>query len=178
MTIEEYLATPETVLPRELIYGTLRAADAPFVSHQRVVFTLARALQEGADEHASGEVLIAPIDVILDRERDLVLQPDLLFVSRDRSEIVRERIYGAPDLVVEVLSPDPRIGTLEERVKLFAQYGVREIWLYRQDVRCLDVLTCEDRNVTSIDTFDRYQPVQSNVLPFFRRTMGSVLMIW
>lgn len=178
MTLEEYLATPETVLPRELVYGTLRVADAPFVSHQRVVFALARGLQEHAEEHDAGEVLIAPIDVILDRERGLVLQPDLLFVSRDRSDIVHERIYGAPDLVVEVLSPNPRMGKLDERVGWFAKYGVREIWLYHQNARRLDLLTCEAGRVASTDIFERHQRVRSNVLPLFGRTLDSVLTDW
>ncbi len=175
MTLSDYLRTPESVLPTELIYGHLRVADAPLVSHQRVVFALARGIQEHAEEHGAGEVLIAPIDVILDSERDLVVQPDLLFVSRDRSAIVRERVYGAPDLVVEVLSPKPRIGKLEERVEWFARYGVREIWLYHQAGQRLDVLTCVAGRVASSDDFGPLEPVVSTVLPAFQRSMRSVL---
>ena len=178
MTLAEYLATPETVLPRELVDGTLRVAEAPFVSHQRVVFAIARALHEHAGINGAGEIVIAPIDVILDPERDLVVQPDLLFVSRDRSHIVRDRVYGAPDLVVEVLSPNPRIGTLSERVGWFAEYGVREIWLYHQHARRLDVLACEGGHVASTERYDRDQPVRSTVLPHFGRTMESVLGSW
>jgi Uma2 family endonuclease len=178
MTLHEYMATPETVLPQELVFGVLRVADAPFVSHQRIVFALATALQAHIDENTEGEVLIAPIDVILDEERALVLQPDLLFVSRERAGIVRERVYGAPDLVVEILSPHPRIGKLEERVNWFAHYGVREIWLCHQGARRLDVLSCQDGRVVSSESFGTHQPVRSDVLPLLHRTMGSIVKIW
>src|SRR5687767_15830651 len=50
MTTAEYFATPETLIPQELIFGTIRVADAPFVSHQRLVLRLATALQAHADE--------------------------------------------------------------------------------------------------------------------------------
>jgi Uma2 family endonuclease len=175
MTLQEYFATPETVLPQELIFGALRVADAPFVSHQRVVLKLAVALVKHAQAHDGGEVVISPADVILDAERALVLQPDLLLVSPERSSIVRERIYGAPDLVVEVLSPHPRIGKLEERVRWLAEYGVREIWLYHQPARRLDVLTCESGVVTATHRFDSETPIRSNVLPFFSESLTSML---
>src|SRR5258708_24121320 len=129
MTTADYLDTPETVLPRELAFGVLRVADSPVVRHQRVVRDLTIALTEHARAHRLGEVLPAPMDVIPDREANLVVQPDIVFVSAARGEIVDDRIHGAPDLVVEVLSPHPRIGRLHEKVEWFARYGVKECWL-------------------------------------------------
>ncbi len=115
MTTIEYLQTPETVLPRELAFGVLRVADSPVVRHQRVVRDLTIALTAFARAHRLGEVLPAPMDVILDHDANLVVQPDLLFVSAERSEIVADRIYGAPDLVVEVLSPQLAGGRVARR---------------------------------------------------------------
>jgi len=175
MTTAEYFATPEQLIPQELIYGVMRVADAPFVSHQRVVLRLATALQAHAEQTHAGEVFVAPIDVVLDRDEALVLQPDVLFVSAARGDIVRERIHGAPDLVIEVLSPRPRIGGLDERVAWFAHYGVREIWLYDQHDTRLHVLGCEDGKVSSRVTLDGTEPIESSVLPDFRRTIRSVV---
>jgi Uma2 family endonuclease len=141
MTTAEYLETPETVLPRELAFGVLRVADAPSVSHQRVVRELTIALHTFVHDRMLGEVLPAPLDVILDVEEGLVVQPDVLFVSNGRDSMVRDRLYGPPDLVIEVLSPHPRIGRLEERVRWFAQYGVRECWLVDIKRREVAVLT-------------------------------------
>jgi Uma2 family endonuclease len=129
MTTTEYLETPETVLPRELAFGVLRVAESPTVLHQRVVRDLTVALCAFVKERHVGEILPAPMDVVLDYANALVVQPDLLFVSNDRREIIRDRVYGAPDMVVEVLSPHPRIGKLDERVAWFARYGVRECWI-------------------------------------------------
>jgi Uma2 family endonuclease len=174
MTLQEYVATPESVRPQELICGALHVADAPFVSHQRIVLRLATALAAHADLHG-GEAVISPIDVVLDPELPLVLQPDLLYVCPERSTIVGDRIHGAPDLVVEVLSPRPRIGDLAARVSWFAKYGVREIWLYHQFTRRLEVLTCGDGTVASSVSFDARARVRSTVLPAFGGPMQTVV---
>ena len=147
MTLLEYQQTPESVLPQELIYGVVTAADAPFVPHQRIVFQLARAL---------------------------VLQPDILFVARERSYIVQDRVYGAPDLVVEVLSPNPRIGQLDDRLRWFASAGVREIWLYHQFAHVLQVVGCRDRRTAHTTAFEGTTPIRSEVLPGFTRSVSSL----
>lgn len=175
MTLREYQETPKTVLPQELVDGILHVADAPLVHHQRVVFRLARAIQEHADAAGFGEVLVAPVDVILDRHRPLVLQPDLLFVSKERADLVLDRVYGAPDLVVEVLSPNPRIGRLDQHVAWFAEYGVREVWVYRQVDRRLDIVSCVAGRPAGTISFGRHVPIRSAVLPGFRRATGSFL---
>jgi Uma2 family endonuclease len=175
MTIAEYLMTPETVLPRELIFGALRAADAPLAPHQRAVARLFRAMDDYVNHHNLGEVWLSPIDVILDVERHLVLQPDLLFISHARDHIVTNRIHGAPDLVVEVLSPHPRIGKTEERIGWFARYGVSECWLVHLQQRRVDVLTFADGAVGERRTFDDRTPIASRVLPAFSRHLESVL---
>jgi Uma2 family endonuclease len=118
---------------------------------------------------------LSPIDVILDRSKALVVQPDLLFIANDRSHIVTDRIYGAPDLVIEVLSPQPRIGRLDDRVSWFAQYGVRECWLLRQDEVVLDVLTLANGRVLADTRYTRYAPLHSTVLPDFRLSLNEIL---
>lgn len=173
MTVSEYFVTSEQVRPQELIYGVMRVQDAPLVPHQRILFRFALALHAHLDETGAGELLLAPVDVVLDLERALVVQPDAAVVTRERASIVRDRIYGAPDIALEVLSPHPRIGTLEERVRWFARYGSREIWIYRQPDRALDVLTCAEGLIVSRTTFMR-GPVVSAVLPGFSRSVDSI----
>ena len=170
MTIEEYLNTPETVLPRELAFGVMRVADAPVISHQRVVRDLTIALTACAREGRLGEVLPAPVDVILDRARDLVVQPDLVFVSAERSDIVGDRIHGAPDLVVEVLSPHPRIGRLHEKIEWYAHYGVKECWLIDLARRQFAVLAFEDGRVGKRGLFLDVDAIASGILTNLRLT--------
>jgi Uma2 family endonuclease len=164
MTTAEYLRTPETVLPRELAHGELRVADSPSVSHQRVVIDLTLALVPFVRERQLGELLVAPMDVILDFEGALVVQPDLLFVSKAREHIVSDRIYGAPDLVIEVLSPHPRIGREEERVAWFAQAGVRECWLVHTILKAVVVLSLTEAGVRSRTLHTGAEAIHTEVL--------------
>jgi Uma2 family endonuclease len=176
MTLWEYRMTPKTLLPQELVRGAVRVADAPSVHHQRILFSIARALQVHTDARFLGEVLIAPVDVVLDE--DLVVQPDLLFVSTSRASLVRDKVYGPPDLVLEVLSPEPRIGSLEERVDWFASYGVHEIWLYDQPTRAMHILTCEQRDVVSRRRIDHFSRVRSRLLPHFTPVLSRIVGGW
>jgi Uma2 family endonuclease len=165
MTTHEYLRTPETVLPAELAHGVLRVAESPSASHQRVVGQLYLTMAPFVRERLLGEVLLAPMDVILDFDGALVVQPDLLYVSTARADIVRDRVMGAPDLVVEVLSPRPRVGSLEERVGWFAKYGVRECWLVNLRDRRVEVLTLHDGQVVERQSCGAGRVVPSAVLP-------------
>lgn len=175
MTTEEYLQTPESLLPTELIYGVLRVADSPFAPHQAAVLDVSLALVEHVRGNNLGEIWISPLDIILDTQRHLILQPDLSFISNERSHIVTDRVRGAPDLVVEILSPHPRIGKLEERIGWFAQYDVKECWLIHQLERRLEVLEFANGSVAERASFDEKTAIKSRVLPDFKRTLGSML---
>jgi Uma2 family endonuclease len=174
MTLSEYLAMPESVLPSELAFGQFRVADAPFTPHQRLVGDLHLALAPFVREHGLGEVLLAPFDVILDKERALVVQPDLLFVSIGRSHIVLDHIYGAPDLVVEILSPNPRVGRLQEKLAWYARYGVAECWVVHERERRVEVLTFNAEGIEARRVFDARTPIVSPLLPGFTRTLDEI----
>ncbi|PYN35461.1 MAG: hypothetical protein DMD98_08740, partial [Candidatus Rokuibacteriota bacterium] len=82
--------------------------------------------------HGLGEVYVAPFDVILDPRTTVV--PDLVFVVRDRLEIVAERgVEGAPDLLVEVLSPGTARRDRVRKLNAYARHGVRHYWLPRSE---------------------------------------------
>jgi Uma2 family endonuclease len=174
MTASEYFAGAETAAPRELAFGTLRVADAPLVPHQRMVRQLLVALHEHVERHRLGEVWVAPVDVVLDVDRALIVQPDLVFISNERQAIVQDRIRGAPDLAIEVLSPDPRIGSVVERLRWFAAYDVRECWLVHVYDRRVEVVQFGDGAVTARNTFGGDDPIRSPVLEGFERTLGSI----
>ena len=163
MTTREYFDTPETVRPAELAHGVLRVADSPAVNHQRVVRDLTIALDRFVRERQLGEVLPAPMDVVLDRDADLVVQPDILFVSAERRHLLTAKVEGAPDLVVEVLSPSPRVGRTEEKVSWYARYGVRECWLVDLMRGLVVVLAFGDGRVTGRAVFEPGDHVHSTV---------------
>lgn len=178
MTTNEYLATPETVLPAELAFGVMRVAEAPVVRHQRVVRDLTIRLTSFTQERGLGEVLPAPTDVVLDRVQHLVVQPDVLFVASARREIIEDHVEGPPDLVIEVLSPRARIGMVEEKVTWYARYGVRECWLVDLNRRQLGVLACAGGSVVARTQFGAEEYVTSGVLPDLRLRPAEVLGWW
>lgn len=130
MTTNEYLYdTEETNRIRELAAGFLREPPAPFFSHQSLVLKVARLLGDHAEPRRLGRVAVAPVDVILDRERALIVQPDVLFVATERLSIIRNQVWGAPDLVAEVLSFSTENRDRGEKLEWYRHYGVRECWL-------------------------------------------------
>jgi Uma2 family endonuclease len=141
LSTADYLSTPVSNRVQELWYGVLHLRDAPTAWHQSLAFEIAIAIRAHARQRGLGRVWLAPVDVILDNDRALVVQPDIVFVTDERLDIVTDKVRGAPDLVVEVLSPLPRIGAVNQRVAWFATYGVQECWLVDQCSGKIEVLT-------------------------------------
>jgi Uma2 family endonuclease len=175
LTTEQYFRTPETLLPQELVYGFVRDAAAPAPGHQSELVRFLVELVLHVEERGLGRVLPSPIDVVLDRRRDLVVQPDLIVVSRERLHLVTDRVWGPPDLVLEVLSPRPRIGALDERLEWFARYGVRECWLFRQPERELEVVEFEAGAISRRCRFAGEARIESSVLPDFDLSVDAIL---
>lgn len=177
LTTNEYLQTAESLRVQELLYGTLRVAESPTPRHQNLLLELAILMRVYVRQYRLGTVWIAPLDVILDPARALILQPDLFYVSNFRQHIVTDRIWGAPDLVVEVLSPNPRIGNIEDRVRMFAQYGVRECWLLHQLTSEMEVRQLSKTAPQSRRIFSGVERIESAVLPEFG-VSPAVLSCW
>lgn len=171
----EYYDTPEAVTPTELAFGILKVSDAPSVRHQEAVGAFYVAIRDHVRHHSLGRVWIAPLDVVLDEARALIVQPDLLYVCNDRQDIVGHRIYGPPDLVVEVLSPHPRVGDFERRLGWFATYGVKECWAYHQTMQRLEIVRFDAGAIDRRRWMDLDDPVQSLVLPDLSVTLRQVL---
>lgn len=174
VTTDQYFRMPETRLPQELVFGLLRDAPAPTPGHQAVVGRLHVALSSHLGRHASGRVWLSPIDVVLDRTRHLVVQPDLIVLTHARLHLVTDRVWGAPDLVIEVMSPRPRIGTLQERLDWFAEYGVRECWLVHHLSGQVEVRQFWSGKTTE-RLFEKDEPLHSHVLPAFSASLNSIL---
>ena len=120
--------------------GVLREQPAPFFSHQSLVLKVARLWSDHVEPLNLGRVAVAPLDVILDRERGLIVQPDVLFVSTERLSIINDQVWGAPDLVAEVLSHETELHDRGEKLGWYRQYGVRECWLVDLDLEQVTVV--------------------------------------
>ena len=87
----------------------------------------------------------------------------------------RERSYGPPDLVVEVLSPQPRVGDLERRLAWFASYGVRECWAYHQAEQRLEIVTFVDGAIDQRTFITLDETIDSQCMPEFALILRQVL---
>lgn len=112
----------------EIIDGEVQVSPAPAVSHQDAVFALARMLAGHVERRRLGRVFIAPLGVVLGQRS--AVQPDIVFVARRRSAIIHEKgIFGAPDLIVEVLSGLTASRDRVMKRDLYARSGVAHYWL-------------------------------------------------
>ncbi|WP_420635551.1 Uma2 family endonuclease [Candidatus Palauibacter sp.] len=123
----------------EAIEGDLYMTPAPTFRHQLVSWRLSRALDRCLSEPGRGLVLYAPLGVEFPATGEGV-QPDILFVSRERREIITEAgIVDAPDLVVEILSPSTAGRDRSIKLRLYERQGVREYWIVDPDENTVDV---------------------------------------
>jgi Uma2 family endonuclease len=135
---------------------------------------LAALLDAHVRTHDLGRVCVSPVDVVLDRQRALVVQPDIIFVASARLHLVTDRVWGPPDLIVEVLSPRTAARDRGTRVEWYRRYGVAEVWLV--DVNRCSVEVVELRSTPEHRTlFIRNTPIQSGVLPHWNVTPAEVL---
>jgi len=136
----DYARLPDE--PRcELLYGRFYLSPSPTPLHQLVVRILCRWLEDATGPDG-GIVLSAPLDTVLSDHT--VVQPDILYVTAERSAIVRERIEGAPDFVIEVLSPSTARRDRGEKLRAYAELGVREYWLADSAARHIEFLINRD----------------------------------
>ena len=140
LTYEDYVRIPDDGKRHEIIDGEHYVSAAPFIRHQRVVHRLDVRLGIYVAAHPVGEILTAPTDVILSPHD--VVQPDLLFISNERSSIVKEKnIQGAPDLVIEIHSGSSRRIDRGAKRRAYERWGVLEYWMLDPERKEADV--CE-----------------------------------
>jgi Uma2 family endonuclease len=121
----DYFALPDE--PRcELIFGRISVTPSPFYPHQAILVALTVRF-DGPSRRAGGKVVVAPMDVTL--ADHTVVQPDLIYLSPDRRSFLQDRINGAPDLLVEILSPGTARRDRGEKLELYARSDVREYWI-------------------------------------------------
>jgi Uma2 family endonuclease len=82
------------------------------------------------------------MDVVLDRNAGLIVQPDLMFISNERASIIQNHIWGAPDLVIEVASPNTEYRDRTIKLEWYQKYGVRECWLVHDRERRIHIVDC------------------------------------
>lgn len=162
-TVADYLATPDE-RRYQLIEGELILMEpAPTPFHQRVQINLLVALEIFLRQHPLGTVLSAPCDVYLDDHN--VYQPDVLYVTREHADrIRRDGVYGAPDLVVEILSPSTA-GLDRRKRGHFADAGTIEFWQVDPALRQIQRFVFAENRNKPVALIDEPETFTTALLP-------------
>jgi Uma2 family endonuclease len=160
MTAAEFFQLPETTRITELIDGELIVGPTPVPEHQRLVFRSASVVD---DLKPDGEVFIAPISVYLDENN--IPEPDILWIAANSQCSIGEKyLEGAPDLIIEVLSPSTARYDKTVKFLLYEKYGVREYWMIDPSRKVVDVWTLVSGQYSQQGVFDKHQSFISAVL--------------
>ncbi|MFO0794685.1 MAG: Uma2 family endonuclease [Candidatus Brocadiaceae bacterium] len=161
-TYEDYLKTPDDKR-YELINGELLMTPSPVPGHQLISLELALRLKEFIVKNNLGTLLCAPCDVYFDNEN--VVQPDILFVSKNRLDIIgKKNIQGVPDLVIEILSEYSVYRDMVQKKRLYAKFGVKEFWIVIPEEAEIEVYIIEGEAYKLYKTYRKGETLESPAL--------------
>ncbi len=172
-TYRDYLELPEDGKRYEVINGELIMTPAPLTIHQKITTEIVLALGNYVKKNNLGTVLTAPVDVVLSDIN--VLQPDILFVSNERKEIITEKnISGAPDLVIEILSPSTAYYDLFDKKELYERFGVKEYWIVDPMRKWIEVYNLKNKKFRQTQKLSQKGILHSAVLKNFELNLQEI----
>lgn len=159
-TLDDYYRLPDDVRA-ELIDGKFFFMESPTSTHQGMLVKLVYlSMNFIMKNNGECQPLMAPLDVQLDCDDKTIVQPDFMIIC-DKEKIWKDRIYGAPDFVVEVLSPSTKKRDTDIKLLKYKNAGVKEYWIVDTDKeRIICYFFEEDGLMPNIYTFQNEVPVR------------------
>ncbi len=170
LTAEEFFRIYPEESRIELIDGEVYEMPAPTPKHQDILVRVFIPMRSFVDANSLGLILVAPVDVVFDEEN--VLQPDIVYIS-DLSK-VKDRIYGAPDLVVEVASPSTLKRDITDKMKIYERYGVKEYWIVFSSEKTIVVYQLTENGYELFSSAIEKGKVRSKILEGFEINLEEV----
>lgn len=166
VTYDDYQNLPDDGNRYEIIGGELFMTSAPKTAHQQISLKLSSYLFNHDEKNQLGEVLTAPFEVALSMTD--IVQPDIIFVSSERSEIITEKnIVAAPDMVVEILSESTEVVDRNQKKDLYEKYGVKEYWIVAPEEKQIEQYVLEGNSYAQKEIFNRSDSSTSQVISGF-----------
>jgi Uma2 family endonuclease len=164
----------------ELMDGELCMMPAPTTIHQKVSQNIEFLLVQHVRAMHCGQVLHAPVDVVLgEGSRRDVVQPDVIFVASARAAIITPpEIVGAPDLVVEILSPGTEDRDRGYKRTLYERSGVREYWIVNPDEPSIEVYRLSPTGFAAPVRYGPADVLVSAAVPDFRLPVVEAFRTW
>ena len=173
-TYDDYLRLPDDGNRYEIIEGVLYVTNAPNYDHQFTVMQLTIQVGSFVLQNNLGVVLTAPFEVHLSPTTRPV-QPDVLFIKADRQPASGAGFFeGAPDLIVEVLSPASIRTDRQIKFNVYEQAGVAEYWLADPKTRSVEVYTLSRGEYALLGQFTAAEIIESQVLAGLTITTGAL----
>ena len=164
-THADLLQFPDDGKRREIIDGEFYVTPSPVNYHQKILLNLTMAFGKFLETHPLGELRFAPLDVILS-EHD-VLEPDLLLVLNEHRDILQDWVRGAPDMVIEILSPSTEARDRSIKLKAYARYGVGEYWIVDPNAQVIEIYRRTTEGLHLAVTCVKGMMVETPLLPGF-----------
>jgi Uma2 family endonuclease len=144
LTYDDFLLFPDDGKRHELIDGEHYVTPSPNIRHQTILGNLYFLMRAWLEQHPVGRVFMAPLDVVFTQFD--VVEPDLLFVSKDRAAdiLTVKHVTGAPDIVVEIGSPSTRKRDETIKRRLYERSGVSEYWVVDPELDVVRVYRTRD----------------------------------
>jgi len=158
----------------ELINGELVRSPPPAVAHQDASENLSWAMSSHVRKHKLGKIFLAPIGVRIPPRREPV-QPDIIFISTKHLGIVGEKyIEGAPDLIVEIVSPSNWNVDRQDKFAAYARAGVKEYWIVDYRAKTIEVFLLEKSEYVLQGKFSKSQAVRASQMKGFAIKVDEV----
>ena len=161
-TYEDYLHFPEDKR-YEIIDGEVHMVPSPGPYHQDISWRLELTISTFVEKNGLGKIYHAPLDVVFS-ETDVV-QPDIMFISKERLNIITEKnVQGAPDLIVEIISPTSEYRDRVIKRKLYSKYEVKEYWLVDLEKKEIEVMVLGESGLETVKIYKKTDILESLVL--------------
>ncbi|MEW5766941.1 MAG: Uma2 family endonuclease [bacterium] len=172
-TYEDYLHLPNDGKTYQVIGGELFMAPAPLVYHQTLSRNLAFIIWNFVKKHDLGEVFFAPVDIIFSQIN--VTQPDIIYIAKERLGIKKEKgIFGAPDWIIEILSPSTSNLDLRMKKQLYQSFGVREYWIVDSSEKKLQVYFLKGGSYTVKEVYFQTDVVEVKTIKGLKINLAEV----
>lgn len=161
-TYKDYVKIPDDKR-YELIGSELLITPSPTTKHQMISERLGYKLRTFISKNRLGEIFYAPCDVYLDEEN--VVQPDIMFISKERLNIIEERnVQGAPCITIEIISERSAYRDMVQKKKLYARFGIKEYWIVIPEEESIEVYSLENGIYQLYKTYRKDETLESRKL--------------
>ncbi len=167
-TVDDWENFPDNGNRYEIIEGELIVSTAPRFIHQLLIARLVKLLSLYVDENNLGEVLPTP-GVIFSKTDGAI--PDVIFISRERLKqfLLDDKIQGAPELVVEIMSPGKQNMERDRvtKLKLYSRFAVKEYWIVNPMNKQVEVFRTTSHGLRLVEKLDETEILVTPLFPNF-----------